>query len=320
MIKSNALKILFALILPATFLVTYFSFENENAQAQALCDVSSPAWRTTKPSGLPFFIDSERPFVYIDIDTQNCMGQILQFTLLDNLGGGPIAAYGAIGVAYRVDALDERPIAVGANTGGQEDFTIVMRAGEENCSVSAGPDCQFFLAIGNDAWDPEYRNFSNLFMYQCEGSSLNPVSCADGDDWSYHGIKPYGTDHQLDPYGTNFAGAVVPPPDSGFDDDPTDSPDVIDLHLTNPLTGTIDTIPTLFQKIIDIIIKIGIPLVAMAIMYAGFLFVVSRGSSEGIQKAKDAFIFAVIGGLVLLASWLIAEAIRDALTELAYVF
>ncbi len=90
-------------------------------------------------------------------------------------------------------------------------------------------------------------------------------------------------------------------------------PTVIDLGLTNPLAGTIDNLPQLFQKIVEIIIKIGIPLVAIAILYSGFLFVTARGNDSQLKTAKNALLFAVIGGLILLASWLVAEAIRDAI-------
>ena len=96
----------------------------------------------------------------------------------------------------------------------------------------------------------------------------------------------------------------------------TPGPTSIDLQIPNPLAGTVDTVPQFFQKVVDIVIKIGVPIVAIAILYSGFLFVWARGRPTEIGKAKEALLFAVIGGLVLLASCLVAEAIKDALTTI----
>lgn len=97
----------------------------------------------------------------------------------------------------------------------------------------------------------------------------------------------------------------------------TSTPSTINLNLENPIN--IASIPLFLQSLIHLIIKIAIPLVAIVMVYCGLLFVTARGDSAQIEKARNAFTYAVIGGLVLLASWLIAEAIRDALTSLAYV-
>lgn len=98
---------------------------------------------------------------------------------------------------------------------------------------------------------------------------------------------------------------------------PSGAPTVIDLNIPNPLAGTVDSLPQLFQQIVQIIISVGIPLIAIALVYSGFLFVSARGSDENIKHAKTVFTYAVIGGLILLASWLVAGAVKDALTSLA---
>jgi len=55
--------------------------------------------------------------------------------------------------------------------------------------------------------------------------------------------------------------------------------------IINPL-GTTSTLPALIQKILEGMLKIGIPIVALAIIYCGFLFVFARGNSEKITHAK----------------------------------
>jgi len=64
------------------------------------------------------------------------------------------------------------------------------------------------------------------------------------------------------------------------------------------------------------VVKIGIPIVALAIIYCGFLFVQARGKPEAIKKAKDALIYTIIGAAILLGSWAIAQLISETVLEL----
>ncbi len=78
--------------------------------------------------------------------------------------------------------------------------------------------------------------------------------------------------------------------------------------IINPL-GTTSTLPALIQKILEGMLKIGIPIVALAIIYCGFLFVFARGNSEKITHAKDALLYTMIGAAILLGAWAIAQMI-----------
>ncbi len=93
----------------------------------------------------------------------------------------------------------------------------------------------------------------------------------------------------------SFAQTAVPPPsDIG--------------KIVNPIP-TINSIPKLIQTILEGALKIGIPIVALAIIYCGFLFVAARGKPEAITKAKDALLWTIIGAAILLGSWAIAKMI-----------
>lgn len=78
--------------------------------------------------------------------------------------------------------------------------------------------------------------------------------------------------------------------------------------ILNPL-GNTDTLPVLIQTILEGVLKIGIPIVALAIIYCGFLFVFARGNSEKLTKAKEALLYTIIGAAILLGSWAIAKMI-----------
>lgn len=82
------------------------------------------------------------------------------------------------------------------------------------------------------------------------------------------------------------------------------------VKIYNPLGKEI-TIPGLIQDILEKAIKIFIPVIALAIIYSGFLFVSAMGNSEKLKKAKDALLYTLIGAAILLGSWAIAKLIAD---------
>ena len=87
--------------------------------------------------------------------------------------------------------------------------------------------------------------------------------------------------------------------------------------ICNPLEGNgVNTLPDLIQKILEGALKIGIPIVALAVIYCGFLFVAARGNSEKLTKAKDALLYTIIGAAILLGSWAIAKMIQVTITGL----
>ena len=77
--------------------------------------------------------------------------------------------------------------------------------------------------------------------------------------------------------------------------------------ICNPIDQ--DTLTGFIKHILEGVLKIGIPIVALAIIYCGFLFVAARGNSEKLTKAKDALLYTLIGAAILLGSWAIAQLI-----------
>jgi len=87
--------------------------------------------------------------------------------------------------------------------------------------------------------------------------------------------------------------------------------------ICNPLQGAgIDSIPKLIQVVLVGVLKVGIPVIALAIIYSGFLFVFARGNEEKLKTAKDALFYSVIGAAILLGSWAIAEMIASTVNAL----
>ena len=85
--------------------------------------------------------------------------------------------------------------------------------------------------------------------------------------------------------------------------------------ICNPISQ--NTLSGLIKTFLTGILRIGIPLIALAIIYCGFLFVAARGNSEKLSKAKDALLYTLIGSAILLGSWAIAQIITETVIGLS---
>ena len=103
----------------------------------------------------------------------------------------------------------------------------------------------------------------------------------------------------------SFAQSDVPPP-----------ADICpDGKICNPIST--NTIQEFIRVLLEGMLKIGIPLVALAVIYCGFLFVQARGKPEEITKAKDALFWTLIGAAILLGALGLAELISSTVIDIA---
>lgn len=86
--------------------------------------------------------------------------------------------------------------------------------------------------------------------------------------------------------------------------------------IQNPIGGGVNDIPSFIAAIIHIVLVIGVPILVLAIIYAGFLFVKAQGKSEELTKAKNALLYTVIGGALLLGAFVIANAIGQTVADI----
>lgn len=80
--------------------------------------------------------------------------------------------------------------------------------------------------------------------------------------------------------------------------------------ICDPLGERYDSVPKFIKTILEGVIRISLPVVALAVVYSGFLFVFARGNPEKLTKAKDALLYTMIGAAILLGSWAIAKMIK----------
>lgn len=91
----------------------------------------------------------------------------------------------------------------------------------------------------------------------------------------------------------------------------------INTKINNPLGADgPQNIQDFIKVIVEAVVYIGIPIVALAIIYTGFLFVKAQGNPEAITKAKMSLLYTLIGGALLLGAFVIANAIGKTVEDI----
>ncbi len=80
------------------------------------------------------------------------------------------------------------------------------------------------------------------------------------------------------------------------------------IKLVNPL-GSTRTLPELIDGILRIVLTIGIPVIALMIIYSGFKFVMAQGNPKELEEARRNLLYVLIGAGILLGAYVIAEAV-----------
>lgn len=89
------------------------------------------------------------------------------------------------------------------------------------------------------------------------------------------------------------------------------------INFQNPLSIGETTISGFIRAVLEnIVIPIGAVASVFFIIYAGFMFVTARGSEDKLKSAKTAILNAVIGSLIILGSWAIAQVISGTVAQL----
>lgn len=296
-------KKLSQLFLSIFFILSGFFFVSVD-EAHAECIVLSADFRTTNFAQNFWYTAANPPYVYIDFTTQGCLGDSFEFSItdrddsnsLDNINDDDI-----IGVA------DNQVINVPTNN-----FTMVFRAGEAQCEDSDTPDCNYYIRINNDVLgDVNDIQLTSNLRYNCEGQA-----CL--DDWQFVTIlQTFQGTHPNDNAGNNTGGNTGGGTTGGGGT--ITGTTQVNVNIQNPIGDNTMTLYDFIKKVIDFAIKIGIPIVAIAIIYSGLLFVTARGNDKQLETAKNAFTYAVIGGAVLLGSWIFAQLIKDTIESITMV-
>lgn len=88
----------------------------------------------------------------------------------------------------------------------------------------------------------------------------------------------------------------------------------LQIGIKNPLN--VNSVAEVMKIFFDTLVQLGSVAVVLAIVYAGFLFVVSKGNPEELNKAKTTLYWTIIGALILLGAQVIAKVIENTLKTL----
>ena len=87
----------------------------------------------------------------------------------------------------------------------------------------------------------------------------------------------------------------------------------LNVKFENPIDA--DSVYELVTTILDFMVKIGAILAIFLLIYSGYLFVSARGNEEQIKKAKNAFFWTVVGGLIVIGAKTLSEVICNTAEE-----
>jgi len=84
--------------------------------------------------------------------------------------------------------------------------------------------------------------------------------------------------------------------------------------LQNPLR--FPSLETFIQGFLQAMVMIALPIITVFVVYAGFLFIAARGNKDKIGKARDNFVYVVIGAALILSAWVLATLIGGTVSQL----
>lgn len=86
--------------------------------------------------------------------------------------------------------------------------------------------------------------------------------------------------------------------------------------LGNPLKDSISSIPAFVAEVLKAIVVIGLPIITLFIVISGFMFLWARGNPGNIDKAKQNFMWVIVGTLLILGAWVLVTLIAGTVNQL----
>lgn len=77
-----------------------------------------------------------------------------------------------------------------------------------------------------------------------------------------------------------------------------------------------DSLDEFLVRVLDAVVIIMFPIVALFVVYTGFLFVTAQGNEEKINTAKKTALWTIVGAILVLGARALAEAIRGTVDQI----
>lgn len=86
--------------------------------------------------------------------------------------------------------------------------------------------------------------------------------------------------------------------------------------LGNPLKANISSIPAFISEVLKAVVMISLPIITLFIVISGFMFLLAQGNQSKLDRAKENFMWVIIGALLILGAWVLATLIGGTVTSL----
>ena len=83
--------------------------------------------------------------------------------------------------------------------------------------------------------------------------------------------------------------------------------------LKDPASAT--DFQTFIASFLKAIVQISLPILTLFIVYSGFLFVTARGNEGKLTKAKENFLWVILGAILILGAWVLATLLAATATQ-----
>lgn len=86
--------------------------------------------------------------------------------------------------------------------------------------------------------------------------------------------------------------------------------------LANPLNPLFDSIPKFIEGALRAMVIVALPILTIFIVLSGFYFVAARGNEAKLTKARQNFMYVILGSILILGAWTISSLIASTLGQL----
>jgi hypothetical protein len=84
-------------------------------------------------------------------------------------------------------------------------------------------------------------------------------------------------------------------------------------ELQNPLK--FNDIQSFIAGALKTLVVVALPIITLFIVISGFMFVAALGKPDKLSKAKENFVYVIIGALLILGAWVLATLIGGTVSQ-----
>jgi hypothetical protein len=89
-------------------------------------------------------------------------------------------------------------------------------------------------------------------------------------------------------------------------------------RIEDPLNSNYSSIPNFISGALKVMVEIGLPVVALFLLIAGYKFAAAGGNPHKLEEAKENFVYVILGALLILGAWVLATLIGNTVTDLIH--